>query len=887
MQPLVSFVATSRNDDHGGDVLRRTQSFVNGLAKQAERHKVAVELVLVDWNPPRSRAPLMDVLDWPKGSAHFMARVVSLPFDLHATLRHSEKLAMFQMIAKNVGIRRAKGAYIAATNIDIVFSDELFASLRRDALRPGALYRSDRWDIPNEIQLETDFDRLLARARAETIRRNMIDGTYVLKDGAFVNSTQGRLDWMVLNPIEEAARRAEYLLSELHQPQLAAQMMRDLYDRLIPDVRRNFQIPLLHTNGCGDYTLMSREDWFAMRGYPEWHVFSWAIDSVFIYQAHYNGHEVLSLPADHTHYHIEHDYGSGWTPDGASTLWTRLDQRCIPYLKYDETMELFHELRERGARGEYTVYNDLGWGFADSALDIETVAADNAPARPARAVNDGPLKEVFDPAAGLAGIDLDPTKAYRPVPDAKHAVLAGGGGGARLKLKTPPLAWTYAAGYDIRPEMSEGGEWWLRMKLRVTQGAVSAGILNLDQSKFLATSVEMPAGEEREEFLFIRDGRQISCLMFRNASKDVVSEAEILSLSLFCLRRADGAPATQADIDAIAAAAALDRASPRVPPLPPAAPRTRNVYTPADLADFSACAEGVETERSDEGLVVTTARGSGVRALRYALAGDRADLRLSLDVLEGAVDAVLIGADEADVIAETGVIAEGTGRMATLEARGARALALRNRRDAPSRVRLAALEIGSPEAFDFVAAVRAAACYETSKEATFVAHGERVSTVTPPQPGAYAVGWDLRTVFAGGGPRRLSVRIRVAEGAARLGVRDAGHNRWVALSEPIGAGAAETIELDAPDADDASVLILVNENHGVSKVEVDSVVVSGPWRFLARVAPHSPYLRMGKKTRLKFYARRLWDSRYLAPVRRAAPGSLRQMWRRLYGSVRA
>lgn len=886
MQPLVSFVATSRNDDHGGDVLRRTQSFVNGLAKQAERHKVPVELVLVDWNPPRTRAPLMDVLDWPKGSAHFTARVVTLPFDLHATLRHSEKLAMFQMIAKNVGIRRARGAYIAATNIDIVFSDELFASLRRDALRPGVLYRSDRWDIPNEIQLEPDFDRLLARARAEAIRRNMIDGTYVLKDGAFVNSTQDRLDWMVLNPIDEAARRAEYLLTELHQPQLAAQMMRELYDRILPAVRRNFQIPLLHTNGCGDYTLMSREDWFAMRGYPEWHVFSWAIDSVFIYQAHYNGHEVLTLPPDHAHYHIEHDYGSGWTPDGASTLWTRLDQRCIPYLKYDETMELFHELRERGARGEYTVYNDLGWGFADSALDIETVAANNAPARPARAVNDGPLTEIFDPAAGLAGFDLDATKAYKPTPDAKHVVVADDEASS-LKFKTTPLAWTYAAGYDIRPEMSQGGEWWLRMKLRVTHGAVSAGLLNLDQSKFLATSVEMSAGDEREEFLFIRDGRQISCLMFRNASKDVVSEAEILSLSLFCLRRADGEPATQADVDAIADAAALDHARPSVPPLPPAAPRVRNFYTPDDLKGFVACADDVEIERGDEGFVVVTARGSGVRALRYAVADDRADFRLSLDVIEGAIDAVLIGADEAEVLAETGVIAEGAGRMAALEARGARALVLRNRRDAPSRVRLRALEIGSPEAFDFVAAVRAAACYETSKEATFEARGERVTATTPPQPDAYAVGWDLRTVFAGGGPRRFAIRVRVESGAARFGVLDAGHERWLALGEPVAAGAPAIVELDVPNADDASVLILANAGESASKVEVESVVVCAPWRFLARVAPHSPYLRMSKKTRLKFYARRLWDSRYLAPLRRAAPGSLRQMWRRLYGSARA
>src|SRR5438445_10597486 len=58
--PEFSFVATSRNDDHGGDVLRRTQSFIDRLAEQCERHQVPCELVLVDWNPPRSRSPLAD-----------------------------------------------------------------------------------------------------------------------------------------------------------------------------------------------------------------------------------------------------------------------------------------------------------------------------------------------------------------------------------------------------------------------------------------------------------------------------------------------------------------------------------------------------------------------------------------------------------------------------------------------------------------------------------------------------------------------------------------------------------------------------------------------------------------------------------------------------------
>src|SRR5437879_11244136 len=77
--PEFSFVATSRNDDHGGDVLRRTQSFVERLAEQCERHRGAAELVLVEWNPPPSRAGLIEVLGWPAGTEWFSGRRSSVP----------------------------------------------------------------------------------------------------------------------------------------------------------------------------------------------------------------------------------------------------------------------------------------------------------------------------------------------------------------------------------------------------------------------------------------------------------------------------------------------------------------------------------------------------------------------------------------------------------------------------------------------------------------------------------------------------------------------------------------------------------------------------------------------------------------------------------------
>ena len=44
--PYISVVATSRNDDHGGNMLRRMQIFVNAWIEQCRRHGLASELIL-------------------------------------------------------------------------------------------------------------------------------------------------------------------------------------------------------------------------------------------------------------------------------------------------------------------------------------------------------------------------------------------------------------------------------------------------------------------------------------------------------------------------------------------------------------------------------------------------------------------------------------------------------------------------------------------------------------------------------------------------------------------------------------------------------------------------------------------------------------------------
>ena len=109
--PYLSVVVTTRNDDHGGDPLRRLQAFINTFDAQCRRTGLDAETVVVEWNPPPDRPRLYDLIRVPASCA-FAIRFVEVPSELHARLRHADVLPLFQMIAKNVGIRRARGRFI-------------------------------------------------------------------------------------------------------------------------------------------------------------------------------------------------------------------------------------------------------------------------------------------------------------------------------------------------------------------------------------------------------------------------------------------------------------------------------------------------------------------------------------------------------------------------------------------------------------------------------------------------------------------------------------------------------------------------------------------------------------------------------------------------------
>lgn len=410
---LLSVVATSRNDDHGGNALWRTQHFVDGLAHQAKKHRVSIELVLVDWNPLPDRVGLYEALKWPEADKYFQYRVIVVPNSYHQQFKHSKELPLFQYLAKNVGIRRAKGDFILATNIDILFSDQLFQFFKT-SLKTGCLYRVDRFDMDDKIPEAIPFEEILSYAEKNILRVNAAMGilTWQEYNLLFVQRkslqsyalflflfsklllrmvyslTFVRLRLFIKNLFkkDENCQRGSGHVSLMEALSILAYKERfgnGLFVKMLNVVytlKNQFSFlnwqRLVHTNACGDFTLMSKEDWFALKAYPEWEIYSWHIDSVLLYQAYHSDIKMENLNFKYPIYHIEHGKGSGFTPEYANLLFQRLDDKGIGYLT-DKDLEkiLFDQYQQ--SKNQVTIsYNNGSWGafgevFSENTPTVE------------------------------------------------------------------------------------------------------------------------------------------------------------------------------------------------------------------------------------------------------------------------------------------------------------------------------------------------------------------------------------------------------------------------------------------------------------------------------------------------------------------------------------
>ena len=484
-EPYLSLVVAARNDNHGGNMLGRMQAMLDSWIDQAERHGLSSEIVVVEWNPPADRPRLKDSLRWSAGPKYCQVRLIEVPADVHVRFRNVAAIPLHQMIAKNAGIRRARGEFVLATNLDIVFSAELMEFLAKRRLETGVMYRIDRHDVAHEIPPYNTVGELLAFCETHMLRVFAREGEFQVSVGgqralhqqdiapleggvhfgagwSSAESSEGqRYRWVESQAelfLERPAVGAPQLLltaevgpSAGEKPvhveivdeagsalagtaitgrcQLRIQIPGQiLSSRLLVRVRgsdlpltRNprivnlrvlgfewdraadtasdqwrldvletrpafdwagsFDAPspfahdirhaaYLHTNACGDFTLLSRDDWFALRAYPELPIWPMHIDALFCYAAHHAGLRESIWREPLRIYHVEHSSGAGWTPEGEQERVARIRSKRVREMSFPEVARWIDLMRRYDAPA---IFSSSNWGLGSIALTEQEV----------------------------------------------------------------------------------------------------------------------------------------------------------------------------------------------------------------------------------------------------------------------------------------------------------------------------------------------------------------------------------------------------------------------------------------------------------------------------------------------------------------------------------
>ena len=435
MNPYITFVAVSRNDNHGGNLNDRMQAFITALLQQAGRHRVPIELVIVEWNPPPDRRPLADEYSWSAINDYCRVRIITVPQEIHARYLHSKGLPLYQMIGKNVGIRRSSGEFVAATNIDIIFDDTFFRKLAARELQKATCYVANRFDVAQPFPYHASLDNKLEYCRNHVIctnsrwgTKNLITGDYakiysryhpsIEMIGAwidtvaefpmlgirllsiyarFIAGTTYRLSASTLRlarqfmahahgSISKHVLQAEYArFIELCNVRTA---MLTKWTRTIPEqfvnqathhaehfarIRSKCNLLRLHTNACGDLTIMDRPSWDRIHGYAEYDMFAMHIDGLACWAAHAAGIRQIVLD-DVPIYHMEHAPGSGFAPEYQQQLWQRLDNAGVPYIHWRLLDELIAKLLDGTI--DYRL-SSAHWGLKDLALPETIMSSSN------------------------------------------------------------------------------------------------------------------------------------------------------------------------------------------------------------------------------------------------------------------------------------------------------------------------------------------------------------------------------------------------------------------------------------------------------------------------------------------------------------------------------
>ncbi len=282
MNPKISFVITARNDDYGGNLLNRIETFIKVLSHFTKKYKMRSELVVVEYNPLPNKQLLSAVLQLPVNS--FLAyRFINVPKSFHAKQEGSGPTPVLEFVAKNIGIRRAYGDFILSMNPDIILSEEFMSWLATAEMDQNTYYRANRHDIAiNYFNPNLTVEKIIQLSRRNVFR-------------VWMNNKTQYNSWL--------AWGKRFLLGRSKKSFL----MCPIFNKKADGTDQN----IIHERAAGDFLLMHKTLWQKVRGYDSEPITGF-LDGYILYMLYCLDakQSILTYPI----YHIDHNLGYAGRP---------------------------------------------------------------------------------------------------------------------------------------------------------------------------------------------------------------------------------------------------------------------------------------------------------------------------------------------------------------------------------------------------------------------------------------------------------------------------------------------------------------------------------------------------------------------------------------------
>jgi glycosyltransferase involved in cell wall biosynthesis len=296
--PYISFIGFARNDNYVPDRTERHNFSLQFLIDQLEEKKIPSEIVIVEWNYSENNTPLSEAIRITSLTEWTTIRVIRVPPRFHQRYKFWHEKPFHVGAAVNVGIRRALGKFILPIASDIFLSDSCLDLISRQELDDNTFYRCDRYDV----------------------------------DSNAINNFK----------LSKTKQKSEFF-------KLCEEHIKIHHQKI--NQSPSFSIADLHTNGCGDFCLISRKKIEMIRGFKEGKdAGGLDIDSLVIHALHGLGCEQRILPQDCKVYKISHNQSTASSVNSKMSSWQKhlesfLNKKTNPKMVVDIRMLLNYPKR--------------------------------------------------------------------------------------------------------------------------------------------------------------------------------------------------------------------------------------------------------------------------------------------------------------------------------------------------------------------------------------------------------------------------------------------------------------------------------------------------------------------------------------------------------------